>query len=146
MKFTPWNYALNLLSRREYSIYELQQKVTLKFPDLDSDEQIELVQRLKVSGLACDERFSEMWARTRYSQGKGPIRIRQELKQKGISETQIETALEQESFDWYQLALTTKRKKFNQPAQDHKEKAKIYRFLSYRGFNSEQIQYAMDCD
>ncbi len=67
--------------------------------------------------------------------GHGPVRIRQELKQKGINETVISQALEEANPDWFALAESTRIKKFGDASPEgRKEKARQIRFLQYRGF------------
>jgi regulatory protein len=73
----------------------------------------------------------------RYGQGKGPILIAAELKDRGIKDFDLSI------YDWLELAKHVRRKKFglNIPA-DYKEKAKQKRFLRSRGFNLDQINKA----
>ena len=53
--------------------------------------------------------------------------------------------LDQAEVDWFELAKTTAQQKFgdNYPV-DVKEKAKRIRFLQYRGFSFDQINYAIE--
>ena len=46
--------------------------------------------------------------------------------------------------DWFQLAKSAYIKKFSNitDTPDYKQKAKIVRYLMYRGFNYEQIEFA----
>ena len=84
-----------------------------------------------------DERFSESFIHMRYSQGKGPILIAVELKDRGIKDFDLSI------YDWFVLAKEVRRKKFglNIPA-DYKDESKQKRFLHSRGFNSDQINKA----
>ena len=73
--------AIDLLSRREHSQLELRKKLVAKgFAD---DEVDELLLRLHEENLQSDERYAESYVRQRVDKGYGPIRIRQELRQKG---------------------------------------------------------------
>ena len=128
-----WQSAINLLSRREHSRKELQQKLarTLNEPEAIDD----VLNRLEDDGLVSDTRFTESFIRMHLGRGHGPMRIRQELKQKGVDEETVSIALEEASPDWFALAETTRVKKFGEEAPaDHKEKARQVRFLQYRGF------------
>lgn len=136
-----WNSALNILARREHSQHELRVKLSSKFPD--SEEEIELVlTRLIDQGLQSDQRFVELWLRSQIAKGRGPSRIVFESKQKGVQHL-IEGAIADQGIDWYENALTILNRKFRS-ISDQKEKAKAFRYLSYRGFNSDMIQYALE--
>lgn len=143
MKATPWNHALNLLARRERSQQELTDRIQQKFPDLDSAELERLLIRLEESGLQSDQRFTESWIRARYQQGKGPVRIRHELREKGINESAAELYMGEDQFDWFQSAADVAQRKQPSSSLDFNDKGKLYRFLSYRGFTQAQIEHAL---
>ncbi|MBU2037787.1 MAG: RecX family transcriptional regulator, partial [Gammaproteobacteria bacterium] len=48
--------------------------------------------------------------------------------------------------DWYELALDLAQRKCpgGLPPQDMRERARLYRFLAYRGFTGEQTSYALE--
>ena len=127
--------ALNMLIRREHSQLELTRKLQQKeFSNKDIVDSISLLIEQKYQS---DERFSESFIHMRYGQGKGPILIAVELKERGLKDFDLSI------YDWFDLAKEVRRKKFgfNIPA-DYKEKAKQKRFLRSRGFNSDQIYKA----
>ena len=132
---------INLLGRRDYSRKELYDKYKVRvesLADLDSvlDDFAEL-------GWQCDTRFCESYLNSRRYR-YGPIRLKYELGNKGISEDQVEQALEQLDMDWYAQATDILQRKYaDLDTQDHKQKGKAYRFLAQRGFNSEHIQQAL---
>ncbi len=135
--------AMNLLARREHSSKELKQKLLKRYkaPDL-IDEQL---LRLAEEKLQCDERFAESFLRQRISRGHGPIRIRQEMRLKGISDTEINSAMDVVQPDWFELAEQTYHRKFGAlPSEDIKEKSKRSRFMQYRGFGHDHYQYLLD--
>lgn len=143
MSDTPWNAALNLLARREYSQAELRKKLQHKFPE-DNDGVEAALERLIDTGLQDDERFAEAFLRTQIARSRGPIRIRHEARQKGIAE-QINALLEASDEDWYALALDAAERKLGQgDVSDPKIKARIARFLAYRGFDTDQVMNALD--
>ncbi|HVL00870.1 MAG TPA: regulatory protein RecX, partial [Dongiaceae bacterium] len=74
--------ALQLLSRREHSLHELQQKLAGEHAEEDLTA---VLTQLVDAGLQSDRRFADVWVRHRSQQGFGPIRIRGELRQKGIA-------------------------------------------------------------
>ena len=135
--------AMNLLARREHSSKELRQKLLKRFNDPDLvDEQL---LRLAEENLQSDERFAGSFLRQRLSRGHGPIRIRQEMRQKGISDSEIGAAIHAEQPDWHEVAEQTYRRKFGAlPSADIKEKAKRSRFMQYRGFGHEHYQHLLD--
>ncbi len=134
--------AINLLSRREYSRHELLQKLSQRSSDNDQIEQV--LDKLTEAGYQSDERFAESFLRSRINRGLGQMRIERELKDKGISIDLIEQVFLQE-LDWFELAYETGLKKSqNLDLSDYKEKQKLFRYLAYRGFAMEQIQYAIE--
>lgn len=138
MSDTPWNAALNLLARREHSQTELRQKLTKRFPD-DSDSIETVLQRLIDAGLQSDERFAEALFRSQVSRSRGPIRILHEARQKGI-QGEMEHQIGACDIDWFELARqAAERKLSSDDLRDPKVKARLARFLAYRGFDSEQV-------
>jgi regulatory protein len=132
--------AMDLLARREHSRRELKQKLTKRFKDEGLVE--EQLERLTEENLQSDARFAESFLRQRLSRGHGPIRIRQEMRQRGISDAEIGAAMEAETPNWYELAEHTFLRKFGSaPAGDIKEKARRSRFMQYRGFPLDYYQH-----
>jgi regulatory protein len=71
----------------------------------------------------------------------GPARVRQELKQKGISRETTEAAMRECEIDWARLAKEQAQRKYGEPLPSvFAEKVKIQRFLLYRGYLMEDIQ------
>ncbi len=135
--------AMDLLARREHSRRELQQKLLKRFkaPEL-VEEQLD---RLAAENLQSDSRYAGSFLRQRLGRGHGPMRIRQERRQKGISDAEIELAMAEESPDWYALCEETYRRKFGAlPPADIREKAKRSRFMQYRGFALDHYQHLLD--
>jgi len=140
--------ALELLSRREHSRFELRQKLADKFPGADFDA---LFERLGELNYQSDQRFAEVFARSRAQRGQGPLRIHRELQQRGIGNALIASALEQTEVDWFALAAEQLRRKFRTPVsaalpreQQLKERARRQRYLAYRGFPADAIHWALD--
>jgi len=131
--------ALKFLARREHSTYELVKKLLSKGFEQDVIDQT--IKRLLASLYISDARFAEMLARSRVSQGYGPIRIRHELShQHQISSDIITAAIDVESPDWQELAQAQLNKRFHgEPPQDFKTRQKQQRYLYQRGFSMEVI-------
>ncbi len=129
--------AIDYLARREYSAFELKQKLLLKgFEDFEINA---LLFELAKKDIQSDERFTQSFIRSRLNQGKGKILITQDLKQKGISEFDLS------NYDFFELAQQVKLKKFGEhPPKNNKEKAKQIRFLQSRGFGFDEIRAAVE--
>ena len=82
--------AMDFLARREYGQTELIRKLADK--GFERDVAAQAVTQLTDEGLQSDQRFAESFVQSRINQGKGPVRIRLDLGQRGISESTIELA------------------------------------------------------
>ncbi len=137
--------AMDFLARREYGQTELIKKLANKGYDRGIAEQA--VVKLSGEGLQSDQRFADSFIQSRINQGKGPVRVRLDLGQRGVDDATIEYALGQARADWRELARDARRKKFgSRKPVDFKAKAKQMRFLQYRGFESDHIQAAIGED
>tara|TARA_R110001592_G_scaffold337300_1_gene623514 strand:+ start:112771 stop:113271 length:501 start_codon:yes stop_codon:yes gene_type:complete len=132
--------AMNLLARREHSLSELRTKLRRRFTD---EQQLEnQLQKLVADKLQSDERFAESFARMRAGRGYGPARVRQGMREKGLSDSDIARAFEAAEVDWGTLAAQVLLKKFGADVPgDLKEKAKRIRFMQYRGFAADHYQH-----
>jgi regulatory protein len=143
LKGTAYQRAVQLLARREHSADELRQKLAQQsHQSSDIDQAID---KLMSSGLQSDHRFAENYIRSRCNRGYGELRIKQELKQKGLSADLIEEGLNVIEVDWFTLASAARCKRFGEQIPvDLKERAKQQRFLQYRGFTHEQINESLN--
>lgn len=131
-------HAVSLLARREHSVSELRNK--LQRYDHQDNEIEKTLQWLKTNDLQSDQRFTQSYLRHRSQRGCGELRIKQELKQRGVSDTLIAEAFKAAEIDWFALAVAVRCKRFGEQVPvDFKERAKQLRFLQYRGFTHEQI-------
>ncbi len=137
--------AMDYLARREYGHQELIDK--LAAAGYEAGIAATAVSDLRDENLQSDQRFSESFVQSRINQGKGPVRIRQELKERGIRSDVVDVALEEAAEDWFALAAEIRVKKFGPDVPgEFKEKARQMRFLQYRGFEQEHIQTAIRSD
>ena len=137
--------AMDYLARREHGRAELLAKLEKAGfePDVASDAVAQLVE----DGLQSDTRFVEAFVRSRIGQGKGPARIRAELREHGIGDGLVGEGLANAEQDWFSLAREVRLRKFGAGRpRDFKEKARQMRFLQSRGFDTDQIQAAVSAE
>ncbi len=135
-------YALRLVAAREYTRHQLRTKLTGCAEELGDVEP--LLDTLEASSYVSDARFAEAYIRMRRDAGKGPVAIRYELQQKGVSEGLIEANLDPGTAEWDVAATEARRRRFSLAAPpDFPAKAKQMRHLQARGFTPEQITHAM---
>lgn len=144
---SPREIAIALLARREYSRAELATRLQAK--QVPADEIDVCLDELAEKGWQSDARFAASFIRTRVLRGQGRRRIENDLRQRGVDGDVIRAALEdvveQEAIDWFELARDVLVRRFDSPSQTPKERAKRERFLLGRGFDFEQIRYALSC-
>jgi regulatory protein len=139
---SPRNKGLDLLSRREHSVAELRAKLLMR--DFDPNAIDVAIDTLVHDGLLSDDRFAAAFVASRIRKGQGPIRIRGELKQRGVADGLIARHLEQVDVDWIQLARSVWDRKYGSARSiEYRERARQSRFLQHRGFTGEQIRAAM---
>tara|TARA_B100001939_G_C16944725_1_gene619772 strand:+ start:3014 stop:3466 length:453 start_codon:yes stop_codon:yes gene_type:complete len=137
---TIYNKSLDLLSRREHSVFELIQKLKKRYgPNKLIND---VIIRLQESNLLDDQRFSEGYIKVRARKGFGPRRIDAELQQRKVSEAIINQELSMIE-NWNELALLAFKKKFGNFQKDTKEILKAKSFLQNRGFSFEQIEFCI---
>jgi regulatory protein len=130
--------AMDLLARREHGRVELTRKLRQRGA---CDELIDTaLDRLTEEGLLSESRYLESFVSYRARSGYGPLRIREELGQRGLQRPDIERALRESGFDWQAQLTDTWRRKFSGHLPiDARERAKQGRFLAYRGYSMEMI-------
>jgi regulatory protein len=135
--------ALKLLANREHSRLELMRKLVVRgFDSADIDP---VLDRLTADGSLDESRLAERYVAERADKGFGPLRIRRELKDKGLSDSAIEPHLAPMAGDWPARLAAVHDRRFG-PAlpsdapDDRGELARRVRFLEQRGFPSETIR------
>lgn len=129
--------AMDYLARREHSRLELTRKLASK--EFTQSEISSTLDQLEQDQLLNDARFAEAYTQSRVNRGYGPVRIRQELQERGVAAGITDQVLEVWSGEWSGLAAKQQQKKFKNKAKDFTERSKQARFLQYRGFTAEQI-------
>jgi regulatory protein len=131
------------LARREHTRLELTRK--LKAKDFIDSEIEEVLEALAREGLQSDERYTESYVHMRRKRGYGPLKIKLELKQRGISSDLIAAYLKFNDEIWLETACQAYKKKFGSKLFDSaNEQAKRMRFLQSRGFTGDIIQKTFD--
>jgi len=125
--------AIGLLSRREHSILEIKRK--LKQKSFEDDEIEQVVQRLLENNLLSEERFTESYINMRKRKGYGPVRIAQELRQRGVDTDFFESFLDRSNVEWRHVMQRQHEKKYgNELVDEYAEKVKRAKYLQGRGF------------
>lgn len=128
--------AMDFLRFRERSLLEI--RTHLKVKEYDDQEIEEAIEFLVDCNIASDQRYCETYLRYGMEKGKGPIRLRHELRQKGIAEEWIQAGLEElMDRDQQREKAFEKAERIlgNDPPTD-KDLARIARRLASLGYES----------
>ena len=140
---TAYANALRLLAMREHSEQQLYKKLAQR--EFDEIEICDSIEQLKSENFLSDYRFAESYLRSRKLKLYGPVRIRLELKERGVAANIITTVMQQNDDDdsiedWFAIMQQAYDRKYgNSKAEDYNEKAKRCRYLQNRGFENSQI-------
>lgn len=141
--------AIRRLAQREYGVEELRRK--LKPYTTNSADVEAVLDQMKQAGQLSDDRFIEAYIQSRIRRGFGPIRIVEELKQKGITMEELEDSLAVWKTSWQSIAKRVLEKKYTErkmrTADELDRKTLLAtqkRFLIYRGFDMETINQVLD--
>ncbi|WP_172838858.1 regulatory protein RecX [Solemya velesiana gill symbiont] len=130
---------MRLLASREHTRAELKRKLGARAGDPELLDQV--LNGLESQRLQSDSRFVEQYVESRKRKGYGPLRIRQELQQKGVSGDLVDEWLDERDAEWRDLLRDAEGRKYGaSPVEEYKEKAKRARFLEYRGFPTDMIR------
>ena len=136
--------AVGLLARRDYASGELAGKLGER--GFEAPVIQPLIEELRARHLLDDERYAGHFVQYRLTRGQGPIRIRRELKEAGVTAPLIDAALASVS-DWAEIARQVRRRRFGAKAPvSWPEKGRQARFLQYRGFSNDHIRSALGPD
>ncbi len=138
--------VIDLLSRRDHCRFELQQK--LRQRGVEAQEIETALAHCEAEGWLNESAYAASFIRGRAGKGHGPRRILQELQMRQVASEISQEALEQyereNAVDWFEAAKALYQRRFGEHATfDYKERQKRQRYLFQRGYDSEQIQYAM---
>jgi regulatory protein len=127
---------MNLLARREHSRAELVRKLA---PHGEVEEIAATLDQLEQEGLLSNIRYAEALAHSREGR-HGSLRLKADLREKGVSDTVITEVLGQAREADLEAARAVWRKKFGAPPADAKDRARQQRFLLGRGFPGEVVR------
>lgn len=130
--------GIHLLSMREHSVFELADKLSKKGFDATVIDSV--VEELKTANYVNDERFAESYIRSKQMRGMGPIKIKSELRAKGVSSAIIDEYVNDGDASWYDAAESLHQKKYgDKELKTYKEWTARARFLQGRGFTMDHI-------
>lgn len=132
---------------QEQCSFDLQRKM-IKW-GVSPDDQEALLAHLISMNFLSEERFAEAYVSGKYRIKKwGRIKIRQGLKLKRISEYAINKGMEIIEADqyWDHLLSLTRRKweSLSSEKDSYKKKAKVYRYLASRGYETDLLKDAVE--
>lgn len=150
------NAAIRLLCRREYSREELYLKLSSR---TDSQATLSSVlDSLEGEGLQSDDRYTEVYIRSRLNKGFGPIKIAYELKAKKVDQYLVDKWLAEMQDRVLEVAFSVGQKKYNQllgtglvtdadelPIETQKaNRDKLYRYLLTKGFDASLVRQVLN--
>ncbi|OBT17322.1 recombination regulator RecX [Vibrio sp. UCD-FRSSP16_10] len=135
--------ALQFLSHRDHGHYELQQKLLNNgFELIDIDEAMIFCRNHHYLD---DLRYAKTQMKRQINNGHGEGRIRQELQAKRVSNEVIEQVLREQPQDWFKLARYSLEQNFDESVVLGEDGyTKQVRYLQFRGFSFDQIEYALN--
>ena len=102
---------------------------------------------LQAQKLLSDARFVQEFVAARVRRGSGPLKIREELRGRGVTGELVEEALMGLKAGSAEGAAAARRKRFGSALpKDMPDRARQARFLQQRGFSMEDIRKALKGD
>ena len=130
-----------LCAKREYCVSDIRRKALLKLEG-DGEAAEEIVASLVADKFVDDARYASAFAREKASlQGWGPIKIRFQLRMKGISDADINAALD--DVDSEKAAARLERlleTKWKTLREDPQGRLKLIKFALSRGYDYSEVE------
>lgn len=140
--------AFDYLAHKPRTVTEVRRKLREKdYPDPIIETVIE---RLHELNYLDDAHYAEQYVARRFShKGYGPVRIRQELRKRGIDRPLAESAVEDffEDESTLEAAREKAEKRWPRIAREddaRKRRDKLYRYLKRRGYTYDTIRVVID--
>jgi regulatory protein len=134
--------CIRLLARREHSRVELQRKLEAR--DFARADIPPVLDALAEDNFLSDQRFAEMFARTRSENGQGPLKIRADLQARGVASPDIDRSLELLDDTWFEYCRDAWQRRFGRAPADRREWSRQARFLAGRGFDGALVRRVLD--
>jgi regulatory protein len=136
--------AVTLLARRDHCSAELALRLTSR--GFEPETVQAAVEELRTRHYLDDERYARQFVDMHARRGHGPVRIRHELSDLGLSAELAEQSVADYG-DWSALARDIRTRRFGaEPPRTWPDKARQARFLQYRGFSNDDIRCALGFD
>ncbi|GAB4222371.1 MAG: regulatory protein RecX [Francisella sp.] len=140
------NYLLKLLSKQDYSRKQLFDKLCSR-NNISEIEINNLLDFFEEKGWLSDKRFAEVFINSEICKLRGKKRIiNTAVYQKGLSLEIVESCLDNQDVDWFELCkkcLIKKYKNISKLQEDLRLRQKAINYLVYNGFNFDEISYAI---
>ena len=137
-------YAFLMLKFRLRSENELYQRLKKKFKEPVIKQTLDF---LKEKAFIDDREFARLWVTSRIKKPLGLLRLRQELRLKGVDKNIIEAQLEKikENYSEGEVVLRIARDRFEKlkGTEPYKAKRRLFQYLSRRGFSPGTITDAL---
>lgn len=135
--------ALRLLARREHSRLELDLKLRQRRFESVIIEKV--LDEYEANDWLNNERFADVFAHQRFDLGYGPLKIIAELQQRGI-QSPPQWLAGMTDRQWIESAIRVRDRRFglSDIRHDWHERGRQGRFLSRRGYTSDQVESALE--
>lgn len=131
--------ALRYVAMRPRSVWEMQ--TYLRRKDVEEPVAEDIIKRLEAVGLLDDVAFAKVWvANRRLLKNMSKRKLRLELKQKRLSESIIDQAMQEDETDERQTLRELIEKKRNR----YPDKIKFMQYLARQGFGYDDIKSALN--
>lgn len=140
-----WQTAIACLARREHTRLELQHKLQARHCAAEPSLIQGVIDELEHQGYQSDVRFTEAWVRHRRGQGHGPLRVREELRARGVATDLIDGFVQPADLAWQeslqrQIQRRIKSQGLTLGGAEHR---RVLAALQRRGFGTGLIQAAL---
>ena len=138
-----YHVAIKILMRRAHSVHEMKQALGRRCEDQSLVGKV--MARLKGAGLLDDVRYAQQFARQRTEGRKqGRYRVARDLRARGVSDRNIESALVEVAHSTDEAAVVRQRlerklRSFRGEIDD-KKRASLYRSLLRAGFSADVVR------
>ncbi len=142
-----YQYALRLLTGRDYSVARIRRKLATR--EVAEDDTEAVILRLQREGWLDDRRYAERFAESALSSGRFyGARLRMEMRRRGftadvVSETLAPLLAESDEISEVRSAAERRYPGFSYSAASDRDKRRVVGFLQRRGFGFSAIMRAL---